>query len=184
MLNTKKNILIFVIILFSILLLLEILGFTFNYELYYVNGYKPYHSPPKLVTTKSIINTAMQYNQFWNYFGLVFGMPNFISSPWTTAAMSKNIYIAVSTIILLTMLIVVILSWGGLTQPNGTVAKAVGPTILVTSVLFILAISTWWVGDLIFVIGAVAMTSIFFFWTPTKKKKVQPSATTNLYMQS
>ena len=64
MLNTKKNILIFVIILFSILLLLEILGFAFNYQLYYVNGYDPNHFRPKSVTTKAIINTAMQYNEF------------------------------------------------------------------------------------------------------------------------
>lgn len=184
MLNTKKNILIFVIILFSILLLLEILGFAFNYQLYYVNGYDPNHFRPKSVTNKAIINTAMQYNEFWNYFGLLFGVPNIVNGPVSITAMNKNIYIAVNTIILMTMLVVILLGLSGLTQPNGTVAKAVGPTILVTSVLFILAISIWWACDLIFVIGAVAVTSIFFFWTPTKKNKEKTSVATNIHMQS
>ena len=64
-----------------------------------------------------------------------------MNDPVSITAMNKNIYIAVNTIILMTMLVVILLGLSGLNQPNGTVAKAVGPTILVTSVLFILAIS-------------------------------------------
>ena len=160
MTKMKKNILALAFVFLLTIFILEIIGFSLNYEVNFVKT-----NPDPYTRINEVVRN---FNSFWLSFSLNFGLP--LSS-------DKNIYIAINVLMIIFLFVLLEIIFLTLLMPKLAISKAIGPIILLTAIFMgtLMTLNTrgYWVLPVLMTMLGVALTALYN-WPPKKASIENP----------
>lgn len=164
MTKIKKNILAFAFCFLLVIFILEIIGFSLNYEVNFVKtASDPYTKLNYFVR---------DFNSFWASFSLNFGFPQ---------SADKTIYIAVNVLMIIFLFVILEMIFLVLMMPKLAISKAIGPIILFIAIFMIslMTLNTkgYWVLPVVIIMLGVGLTLVYNWPNKTEINKEQQNKT-------
>lgn len=160
MTKIKKNILAVAFGFLLIIFILEIIGFSLNYEVNFVKT-----NPDPYTRINEVVRN---FNSFWLSFSLNFGLP---------FSNDKNIYIAINVLMIIFLFVLLEMIFLVLLMPKLAISKAIGPIILFTAIFMgtLMTLNTrgYWVLPVLMTMLGVTLT-VLYNWPPKKASIENP----------